>query len=171
MKKESYIIREIEKKDICAYIKYIESIGRESDFLTFGENEVKLSEDQVEKTIEDYSLGKNKLMLVVEYNGEIVANLKFTGGARKRIEHRGEFGVSVKKEFWGRGLASSLIEYMLEWAKESGVINKINLLVREDNHSAIALYKKFGFCIEGRLTREFCVDNIYYNALFMGIEI
>ena len=41
-------------------------------------------------------------------------------------------------------------------------------MVREDNHAAVALYKKAGFEIEGRIKRAMKVDGIYYDFLYMG---
>ncbi|WP_200791861.1 GNAT family N-acetyltransferase [Caloranaerobacter azorensis] len=38
------------------------------------------------------------------------------------------------------GIASQLIKELIEWAKSSGIIKKINLKVREDNERAINLY-------------------------------
>ena len=58
--------------------------------------------------------------------------------------HRAEFGISLKKAWWGCGAASALTERILAFAKETGV-EQVNLEVRSDNKRAIALYEKFGF--------------------------
>ncbi|WP_052045184.1 GNAT family N-acetyltransferase [Caloranaerobacter azorensis] len=87
-----------------------------------------------------YYNSDNKLFLIAEIEGEIVGNLSFKGSNRRRLKHAGEFGISVKKEYWNMGIASQLIKELIEWAKSSGIIKKINLKVMEDNERAINLY-------------------------------
>jgi len=60
---------------------------------------------------------------------------------------------------------------MLDWAKTSGVIRKINLNVQTNNEVAIALYEKFGFEKEGTIRRDLYVDGKFYDAYAMGILI
>ena len=61
-----------------------------------------------------------------------------------RMRHRGEFGISLKKAWWGCGAAFALMERILAFARENGV-EQVNLEVRSDNKRAIALYERFGF--------------------------
>ena len=60
------------------------------------------------------------------------------------MSHRGEFGISVRKAYWGYGAASALMEAVLAFAVENG-FEQINLEVRSNNLRAIRLYEKFGF--------------------------
>lgn len=115
--------------------------------------------------------GNNQLFLIAEVKGTIVGNLIFRGGVRVRTQHVGEFGVSIIKEYWGFGIGKLLIEELLEWARKGGIIKKINLKVRTDNHSAIYLYKKMGFQDEGLLTREFLIDGEFVDRFQMGLQI
>jgi len=52
--------------------------------------------------------------------------------------------IFVLEEYRNKGIASILLEYMIDDAKNKK-INNITLEVREDNIKAIALYKKYGF--------------------------
>lgn len=109
--------------------------------------------------------------MIAEIDGRIVGNLNFDGGQRPRTRHMGEFGLTVLKDYWGQGVGSILLKYLINWSRETGVIKKINLTVREDNKTAIKLYKKFGFKEEGFITRFFYLEGKFYNALKMGIEL
>lgn len=62
----------------------------------------------------------------------------------RRMSHRGDFGVSVVKSHWNRGIGRLLLENILELAKENG-FEIIDLQVRSDNAAAIHLYEKYGF--------------------------
>ena len=52
--------------------------------------------------------------------------------------------IFVLKEYRNKGIASILLEYMIELGKKKHISN-ITLEVREDNIGAINLYKKYGF--------------------------
>ena len=60
---------------------------------------------------------------------------------------------------------------MIDWAKESGIIRKLNLKVLVTNDAAIKLYKKFGFEVEGLIKRDFYIKNKFQDTLIMGLII
>ncbi len=97
--------------------------------------------------------------------------LTFTAGERPRVRHRGEFGISVRKEYWGLGIASLMLDRLLDWARRSGIVTKINLRVRVDNLRAIRLYERKGFVREGTISREAVVDGEYFSDYHMGLEL
>lgn len=74
--------------------------------------------------------------------------------------------IYVLKEYRNRGIASSLMEHMINEGKKQDIIN-ITLEVREDNVNAINLYKKYGFT-------EKAIRNNYYencNGILMEKEM
>jgi len=165
------IIRKAVKSDAEQLIRYLNIIGGESDFLTFGTGQFERTVEQEEYYIQDISNKKNALCIVAEINEKIVGNLNFSGGPRERTAHTGEFGISVLKEYWGNGIGEELIKYLINWSKESGIIRKLNLRVRTDNTRGISLYKKFGFIEEGIIKRDFLINGQFYDSLKMGLEI
>jgi RimJ/RimL family protein N-acetyltransferase len=169
--KKSIVIRKAVKSDSKVLIEYLNIIGGESDFLTFGTGEFGRSIEQEEEFIESALKRENALFIIAEVDGKIVGNLNFSGGVRQRIAHVGEFGVSVLKEYWGNGIGEELIKYLINWSNTVGIIRKINLRVRTDNTRAISLYKKLGFLEEGILKRDFFINGEFYDSLLMGLEI
>ena len=168
---DAVVIREAKKDDAKALIEYVNTISGESDFMTFGPGEFGMSIEQEESFLDNVAGQKNAIYLIAVAGGRIIGSLNFSGGARPRIAHTGEFGVSVLKEYWGNGIGTELIKYLIKWSKESGVIRKINLRVRTDNASAIRLYKKLGFVEEGVKTREFLINSRFYDSMLMGLAI
>jgi RimJ/RimL family protein N-acetyltransferase len=172
MENASILIREARKLDAAAILDYLKHIAGESDFLTFGSiNELHLTKEKEEATFEDYAKRENALYLIAEHNGQIAGSLNFAGGTKKRTAHTGEFGISVRKDFWSKGIGKALLARMIEWSKETGVIRKINLRVRSDNARAINLYKSFGFKENGLITRDFLIDGVFYDSIHMGLYI
>lgn len=168
---ESFLIRNAKRSDAKKILDYVQTISGETDFLTFGPGEFRLTTAQEENFLDSISKQKNALYIVAEIDGKVVGSLNFTAGTRPRTEHIGEFGVSVLKEYWGNGIGTELIRYLIEWSNHTRLVRKIDLIVRQDNDSAIRLYQKLGFTEEGVITRELQINGRFYDALRMGMAI
>ncbi|KPU43099.1 putative ribosomal N-acetyltransferase YdaF [Oxobacter pfennigii] len=161
-------IRRATLRDAAEIVRYSNVVGGESDFLSYGNNEFSYTIEQERQVIKDYTEVKNRLFLVAVIDGSICGTLTFWGNNRKRLEHWGEFGVSVIKKYWGKGIGTTLLDTLIKWAEAGKIIKKVDLMVREDNYPAIALYKKMGFQIEGRIRRAMIIGGKYYDFLYMG---
>lgn len=64
--------------------------------------------------------------------------------------------IAVKKEYRRKGVAAAIINKITETAIEKDMIG-LTLEVRTSNSAAIALYKKFGFKLEG-IRKEYYSD-------------
>jgi len=165
------VISEVLSSDANKILKYVNKISGESDFLTFGQGEFIMSVEQEAKYLDNTLRQNNALYISAKIGEKIVGTLSFSAGTRPRIVHTGEFSISVLKECWGNGIGTELIKYLIKWSKQSTIIKKINLEVRNDNLSAIHVYKKLGFIEEGVITRILQINNKFYDALFMGYKI
>jgi RimJ/RimL family protein N-acetyltransferase len=166
-----FAIRHAQPGDAAAILAYLRQMGSETGFVTFGAEGIPMDEEAEAAHIGRVNEADNAIFLLAMADGGIIGALTFNGGNRSRTRHVGEFGVSVLRAWWGRGVARALLEQMLAWARASGVVRKINLRVRVDNTRAIALYERLGFVHEGRTTRELWVDDAFHDSLLMGIEI
>ncbi|WP_432405967.1 GNAT family N-acetyltransferase [Wukongibacter sp. M2B1] len=164
-------LREGNGKDARRVIEYIQRVAGESDNLSFGEGEFNTTVEEETAFIETCKTLDNCIFLIAEHRGRIIGCLTFSGGNRSRLEHYGEFGVSVLKRYWGLGLGRMLIEYLIEWARKTGIIKKINLKVKSDNTRAVNLYEELGFIMEGTISRFFYHKGRFHDVYVMGLEI
>lgn len=164
------IINKASIEDARPIINFLNKIGGETDFLTYGLNEFPFTLDQEEEIIKECLDLDNNLMIVGKINNEIVSQLFLQSTSKPRLAHIGEMGISVSKSFWNHSVAFYLLQTALEWAKSKN-ITKLQLQVREDNINAISLYKKIGFNIEGKIINAIKVNNEYYNEFIMGMVI
>ena len=164
-------IRQAKIEDADIVFKYINKICSETEYLTFGSGDIALTVEMQKSIIEKSYNSPSHLLLIGVVGNRVVANIRFTPGIRPRTCHAGEFGISVLKQYWRYEIGSWLMQAFIQWAKDSNIIKKINLIVRKDNKKAISLYKKFGFTVEGTITREFYINNRFYDAFFMGLKI
>ncbi len=88
-----------------------------------------------------------------------------------RPDRAANIGMSVAKEWRGRGVGSALLASCIEWARTNGV-HKLALHVWPHNEVAIRLYGKFGFEQEGRLVRHYRRANgELWDVLVMGLVV
>ncbi len=168
---DTLLIRTVKKTDAKELIHYVNQVAGESDFLTFGKGEFKKTIREEEKIIQEHVKAENMIFLVAEIDKKIVGILNANGKNKFRVRHIAEFGITVQKKYWRMGIGSILIQSMLDWAKSSKVIRKLNLVVMSHNKPAIALYKKIGFKEEGRLRRDNYINGKFYDSYIMGILI
>ncbi len=165
------LIRKATEEDAEQMSQFKMHISRESDFLSFGENEIEITAETERKIIQTENSTDNSVIIIALMNGEIAGFITFKGGAKIRKRHAGEMGICVRKKYWGLGIASLLLQVLIEWAKGTQIIRKIDLLTRADNEKAIKLYEKYGFEKQGLLTRDLCINGIFYDSVSMGLHI
>lgn len=100
---------------------------------------------------------------------EVVGNLGLeTFPNRPRIRHAGTVGMSVRDDWQGKGVGTALMEAALDLADNWLNLTRIELTVYVDNSSAVALYKRFGFEIEGTHRRYAFRDGGFVDAYSMA---
>ncbi len=137
--------------------------------MTFAGGEFTKTVEEERNILQSYLDIENQVYLVAVVDDKIIGLLNLMAKQKPRLRHVGEMGVSVIKEFWGQGIGEQLIASLIKWAEENPIIKKINLLVVEHNHRAIALYKRIGFQVEGRFKKDFYIDEKYYDGIIMGL--
>ncbi len=65
----------------------------------------------------------------------------------------GEIGMVVARGWRGRGVGSALMASVVDWARERG-LHKLTLSVFPHNDAAMALYRKYGFVVEGHHPKQ-----------------
>ncbi|WP_243116463.1 GNAT family N-acetyltransferase [Fonticella tunisiensis] len=161
-------IRRAEERDADEIVKMYAKMGGESDNLTFGIDDFYFTEEQERIFISNLNNRNNCLYIVAILDNKIIGNVSFVGSQRKKLEHRGDMGIAVLKDFWGIGVGKNLMEYFLKWASSNEIIKKIDLQVVENNTAAINFYMKYGFKIEGRITKGMYINGKYYDIYNMG---
>ena len=162
--------REAESKDALSLLKHLFCVGSETDNLSFGKDTFRISEEKEAKFIERFHKSKNDIMLVALDDDKVVGNAIVERNRVARYNHRAEISLTVLKEYWGRGIGSRLMEMMVDFAVKSG-IEILYLEVRADNGRAVKLYERFGFKKIGTYNKFFKIDNLYYDAYLMILNL
>ena len=110
--------------------------------------------------------------LVACVDDEVVGSLGLetspTRSVRWRMRHVGSIGMAVRDDWQGKGVGTALMEAALDLADNWLNLTRIELRVYVDNSAAVALYKNFGFEIEGTHRRLAFRNGEYVDAYSMA---
>lgn len=165
------VIRRPVAEDAEKMVEYLNIVGGESDNLLFGKGEFRLSVEKEAEYIKSISSDNNTLMLLGIIDNNIVSVAQITSNNRKRISHNAEISISVKKEYWGTGIGSAIMNELIGFAKEHELIKNISLGVKASNHSAIRLYEKFGFIKVGIHKNFFNINGFFDDEILMDLYL
>lgn len=140
------------------------------------QDEYDFKEAEEVKWIQSHLDNPGDLLIIAQVIGNdptsstTVGLLNFEAPKRRKISHTGEFGMGIHKDYRGNGLGKLMLEHLIEWAKSSQQIEKINLRVLENNTKAIEMYKRYGFKENGRKTKEVKIsEGNYLDDLSMEL--
>ena len=129
-----------------------------------------LTVDEEENILENIYNSDKSIFLLTCLNDEIIGLGNISAKTRNRMNHKAVLGISIKKEFWGQGIAQELMAKLIEFSNESG-LEIIELTVRSDNERAINLYKKFDFIKTGIIPQDMKMDGEYFDTDYMVLDL
>jgi len=89
--------------DAAEILEFLKQVGGETDNLTFGSEGLPLSVEAEAAYIAGMENSCDNIMLVAKDNGKIVGTAALSRLSR-RMAHRGDFCISVAKEYWNRAI-------------------------------------------------------------------
>lgn len=106
--------------------------------------------------------------LVACLDDKVVGHLVLDVMENPRISHVATFGISVSGEVQGHGAGSALMREMINLCDNWLRIERIELTVFVDNGPAIALYRKYGFVVEGTGKKFALRNGEFVDAYYMA---
>ncbi|MDN6857541.1 GNAT family N-acetyltransferase [Pseudomonas sp. CAN2814] len=111
---------------------------------------------------------ERRISLLALHQGEVIGSASLEQYPRVRRSQCGSIGMGVAVAWQGRGIGTRLLAELMDVADNWMGLRRVELTVFTDNEPAIALYRKFGFEVEGTL-REFALrDGVYTDVLSMA---
>jgi RimJ/RimL family protein N-acetyltransferase len=163
-------IREAAAADAGQLIALVQRISSEPDVdIAISPGEFNLTAEAEQEILAEYARSENSIYLVAEVGDRIVGILSLKGGNRTATRHAALISISVDKDWRNQGVGSQLMAQAIQWAHDTGILSRLELLVFASNEMAIHLYQKFGFIVEGRCRRAIFRNGEYLDNLLMAL--
>lgn len=131
-----------------------------------------LKESSFKDKIVALSQINNGKYVVAERDGQILGHAFLDPMGRESIAHVVRLTIAVHPGFEEHGIGETMLRHLVDWAKTTEGVEKIELNVRAINTRAIRLYQKLGFTIEGRIRNRMKLnDGRITDDLEMGLFV
>lgn len=107
-------------------------------------------------------------ILVGEIDGKIVSVVNLTPKSG-RFSHVAKIGISVLEDYRRYGIATSMMDKVIEIGKKDENIRQISLDVLKPNKNAIKLYNKLGFKKVAELEKRAEFKGEYVDVIVMDL--
>ncbi|WP_396137727.1 GNAT family N-acetyltransferase [Flavobacterium sp.] len=164
-------IRSAEISDGNKLLNTIKEYIGNSDFIPKLTEEFKLTLNQEEDWINSFIQKDNSLLLVAEFEDNIIGNIDITGNSRITMQHTAVIGMGMLIEWRNSGLGTELMKYSIEWAKENPILELLLLQVYTENELGLNLYRKMEFIENGVIKNYFKQNGRYYDNLTMSLSV
>lgn len=147
------------------YHAAVDAVARESRFLAFlSAPPLSASHEFVRRVKE----GGGVHLVGVDVENRVVGWCDIYRNPLEGFQHSGKFGIGVIAQCRGVGLGRQLAEAAISAAWERG-IERIGLLVFASNVSAITLYRRLGFEVEGVRRSARKLNGNYDDEILMAL--
>ncbi|NBI30202.1 GNAT family N-acetyltransferase [Chengkuizengella marina] len=161
------MIREILVSDAEEFLNLNKKLDLETKFMLYEENERTTSIEEQAKMIDSILNSYNSTIFVSQQESNLVGYILIHGGKMNRIKHKANLVIGILNKYCNKGIGRQLFQQTEDWAKTHG-LKRLELSVMAHNKSAIALYKKMGFKIEGEQKCSLIVDGQIVDEYIMG---
>ena len=127
----------------------------QTDYLLTYPDENTFDAAQESRILKEKENSENEIEIIAIIDGAVIGTAGIEAvGAKYKVRHRAEFGISVLKKFWGLGIGQALMTSCIECAKTAGY-SQLELSVVAENVRAFSMYEKAGFIEYGRNPKGF----------------
>lgn len=166
------LIREAGANDAERLLDTVRAYVNDSEYLLTTTEEFDMTIEKETEWIRSFADHASSLLLIAEFNGQIIGNIDLTGGRKNRIKHTSLIGISLLKEWQNIGLGAALFHCAITWCKDKSPVELLWLQVVGANSTAIGLYTKMGFTESGRQKGYFRLsENRYEDNVTMSLAI
>ena len=144
----------------------------QTDYLLTYPDENTFDAAQESRILKETENSENEIEIIAIIDGAVIGTAGIEAvGAKYKVRHRAEFGISVLKKFWGLGIGQALMASCIECAKTAGY-SQLELSVVAENARAFSMYKKVGFIEYGRNPKGFNSRKTgFQEVIYMRLEL
>ncbi|ASA29679.1 MULTISPECIES: GNAT family N-acetyltransferase [Pseudomonas] len=162
---ERLIVRKAQEGDAKSLQNYMLNLAAEKNpNIPLLENELLGDISLISQNIKRTSNSKSDALLLLVDGERIVGRLDINGSTRHAYSHIASLGLSIAYNDRNKGLGKTLLEYGINYLRNSKTVHRVEILVNTENKIAISLYEKNGFKIEAIQKDKVFFMGEYYDA-------
>lgn len=162
------LIRYPTLEDLEVMFTYINTLSKEQTYIRYQGEEITFEQESRYLAKQLEKINKNQAVQLLAFNTNQLIGISDILMKDRVENHIGIFGITVAKEFRGKGIGKVLMERVLEEGlRKLSQLKIATLEVFANNHRAIQLYQKFGFKQYGLLPKGIKHKNNLIDAILM----
>lgn len=169
---ENIQIRGLKQEDVTEMLSFINEISKEETYIRLqGEQ---LTMDEEVRYVDDFirRIGEGSAVKLLAFNGKTLIGVSDVYLKDKIEKHIGVFGITIKKEWRGKGVGQELMKKTLfEATQKIKGLKIIELGVFANNPIAKKMYEKMGFVEYGRLPKGIKHRGEFVDHLYMYKQV
>ncbi len=166
------ILRNGVEADAKAVLDIFIKTHTETDHLLTYPDEITFTAEEEGQFLQKKTDSENEIEILAIIDGEVVGTAGIEQISPKyKLRHRCDFGISIARDYWGKGIGSALQHACIACAKKAGY-EQMELEVVAENERAVKMYEKAGFVEYGRNPRGFKSRLTgYQEVVYMRLEL
>ncbi|MBR8838929.1 MAG: GNAT family N-acetyltransferase [Stigonema ocellatum SAG 48.90 = DSM 106950] len=125
------------------------------------------SRDEIKRKLENPPPGLHRIVAVLNAPQKVIGMISLHAFQGRR-SHVGSLGIFVHDDYHNQGIGSQLMQAVIDLVFNWLNLKRLELTVYTDNQSAVHLYEKYGFVIEGTMQKYAFRDGAYIDAYTMA---
>ncbi len=169
----AFTVRPAAPDDAAAFLKHRRMIAQEPhNGIVQGPDDPLPSEAEMRERFAQAAQSANTVtMLALDTDQHVIGVAGLHGGSRQANRHTATIGIAISPEWRGQGVGTALMQALIDFARQGGVLKRLELEVISTNERAIHVYRKLGFVEEGFHRRKLFKDGQYHDNLSMALFI
>jgi RimJ/RimL family protein N-acetyltransferase len=159
------LIRPFTLADLTSFHRTLDAVARERRHLALLEAPPIGEAERYLRT----ALEQGAIHFVAEDDGRVVGWCDVTPRQQPGSSHIGHLGMGLLPEYRGQGIGYRILDTTVREGFGKG-LTRIDLEVFSSNQAAIALYRRYGFIIEGCRRKARHVDGMWDDIVLMALE-
>ena len=161
------ILRGTNSADAAQVLSIFNLTHAQTDFLLTYPDESRMTVEEEQQYLAKSADSTDSIEICAILDGRIVGTAGISAvGHWEKLRHRAEFGISIDKDYWGRGIGRALTLACIDCARTAGY-SQLELDVVAENTAAQALYQSVGFAEYGRNPRGFRTRSGQWQELIL----
>ena len=137
------------ERDAADLVQYLYDTAADTPFVLRTPEEIRYTVEGEERFLQNVVESPNDCMILCEVDGHIAGNCHLSFRTKKKVRHRCDVAIALRKVYWGLGIGTAMFGAMETIARQREGVTHMELVFFVGNRRARGLYEKMGFRITG----------------------